>query len=71
MTKDLVSQQISAMRRNQKKPTRFRYVVYHSSNDVSFYDYYPTKLSAFMAAMNPRYWRCHTVILLDFDEIQS
>jgi hypothetical protein len=57
--------QVEEMHKLRKANHTFRYVVFHYSRTKSYYNYYPTKLSAYWEAINPRYWGCHTVVMLD------
>ena len=74
MSDDLIVQQIRAIRNAKEvkcagKVTRnYRYVVYHCGDNISYYDYYYSKFAAYFEAINPRYWRCHTVVMLDVDK---
>ena len=71
---DIVSKQIRLVQRAQTttsagtQRSNYRYVVYHYGRNISYYNYYSSKLAAYFEALNPRYWRCHTVVMLDVDE---
>lgn len=68
MERDFVRDQLLALYKANGVELNFRYVVCHRSRKLSYYNYYPTKFYAYLAALNPRYWGCHTVVMLDIIE---
>jgi hypothetical protein len=38
------------------------YVVHHYHPRLSYYNYYDSKISAYLQAINPRFWKCTTTV---------